>query len=119
MTDWIGIIVATLAFILGILNLIFRGPSMGMVERGQFFKSANEAIGLANTRALQAEKRVMELEQKLEKAEQRMILLENSMFYKISFYATLGDEPSVEHVEIIHYKDRRKVDIPVKENRRK
>lgn len=118
-TDWTTLIASLLAFILGIINLVSRAPTMNMVDRGQYLKSVNEAIGLANARALEAEQRVVDLESKLKKLENDMRVLEDSMFYKISFYATLGANPVVEHVEIAHHKERRVRDDPVKIERRK
>ena len=117
--DWIPVLVSALAFILGLLNLWFRGPSMNMVEKGQYLKSTSEAITIANERALKAEKRVQDLENKLTELEGKISDFENSMFYKISFFATLGTKPQVEHVEIEHYKERRVRDYPVKIERRK
>ena len=108
--DWIPVIVSVLAFVLGLLNLWYRGPSMNMVEKGQYLKSANEAISLANNRALLAEQRVVELEGKLAILESKLDKIEKSMFYKISFYAMLGTEPKIEHVEITHFGDRRSKD---------
>jgi hypothetical protein len=106
--EWISFIGLAITLGLGLMNyynLKSRGQSMGMLERGQYLKSVNEAVDLANSRALAAEQRVATLEDKLTH-------LEGTLSYRLTFDVVLGEMPLIEKVSIEHYPDRRQVNIP-------
>jgi hypothetical protein len=82
-------------------------------------RNMNEAIKLANDRALDAEKRALAAEEAVSLLEKRTKLLESTMAYRLTFDVILGHDPKVERVEIQHFPERRKKDNDVIIERRR
>jgi len=62
----------------------------------------NTAIKLANDRAFEAEKRLDEAGRKIQTLEDRLDAYESNLSYHITFDVTLGTNPIIEKVGIIH-----------------
>jgi len=107
---WLTLGSLIVAFMAVVLNWK-RGNSMGMLERGQYLESVNKSIEMANKRAMSAEERVVEVEKESlireKKLEDRIEVLESKLSYRLTFDVKLGPEPSIEHVHIEHYPERR------------
>jgi hypothetical protein len=112
--------------LIGIFNLLTsnkRNSSLNTLDSSNNLKILNEAIQLANNRALAAEEKLDKAEKyandKIFLLEQRVRVLESSLSYRLTFDVMLGTSPSVNGVRIEHFVERRKVEIPVKHDRRK
>lgn len=112
--NWITLLGFVLTFGLGVFNWISgmkRNNSIGMLERGNYLKSVNESVSLANQRAPDAESRAFKAEKRADELEQRIEDLEGRLSYRLTFDVVLGSKPTVEHVEIDHYPNRRKKEM--------
>ena len=96
-----------LTFLLGLYNLYYRGPSMNMAERGQYLKSINESVELANNRALEAEQRALAAEAQLALCEDSKEILQGKLSYLLTFEVMLGEKPDVKNVTIVKFTDRK------------
>lgn len=109
--NWITVLGFVLTFGLGIFNLLSgmkRNTSIGMLERGNYLKTVNESVELANKRALDAETRAIAAEHRADELLKRIEDLESRLSYRLTFDVVLGSNPVIEHVEIDHFSNRRK-----------
>lgn len=112
--------------IIGIFNLLTsnkRNSSLNTLDSSNNLKILNEAIALANTRALAAEtamdKAEKEANDKIFLLEQRVRVLESSLSYRLTFDVMLGTSPAINAAWIEHFVERRKEEKPVAHDRRK
>jgi hypothetical protein len=110
--QWLTLIGILTGLAIGILNFYngsVRGKSIGMLEQGTYLESVNKSVDLANKRALEAEVRAISAEDRATALGKRMTSLEKSLSYRLTFDVVLGSNPMIEHVEIQHYPENRKV----------
>jgi hypothetical protein len=92
-----------LGLALGIFNYIDKRRSTsiaGMTGQADSWLKMNEAVKLANQRALDAEKRSAEIEAELIAIKGRMEVIEEALAYEIRLVAHLGTDPKVEDITI-------------------
>jgi hypothetical protein len=125
----IGFIITLIIAIWNVRNNRLRTSSQNLLEGGQYLETVNKSIELANKRALDAELRANEADARLEQVikeseareavlEARLTTLEKSLSYRLVFDVMLGQNPSVEKVEIKHFPERR-ADSPYKGKERR
>ena len=110
------------AIVLGLGNwytLSKRNVSLETTDIASNSKILNEAVTLANQRALAAEKQYYKLQEEYDLLEKRILTLERSLSYRISFDVVLGTKPSIERSEIVHVLERRVKEAQVDIERRK
>jgi hypothetical protein len=128
LTDVLQFIGLITMFILGLYNAKNNGSrakSQNTLETSQYLVSMNQAVDLANKRALEAEEgraraeeRTLQAEAREEDLERRLTTLEKSLAYRLTFDVILGTNPSVEKVEIKHFPERRESDTKTVDDRR-
>ena len=69
---WAGILVSLILGVLNFRNSSARNKSQGMLDEGNYIKTLNESVRLANARALNAEKERVDVEIKAEEREKRL-----------------------------------------------
>jgi len=97
------IIGVLLGIALGVFNYIDKRQTTNIASQtGQAdsWLKMNEAVRIANQRALDAEKRAADVENELAIIKERMEVIEEALAYEIRLVAHLGASPKIEDITI-------------------